>query len=495
METEASSATMTSSASTSFRDASVSNDTMLPDASELDASSGDETMHDIDAGRPRPSAPITRYFDGKSQLDGLPETQCLVTVLSAEISPEIATVGIISFTSDIPKLSQAEIHFGLDANYGLVAPVDLLQHDFRTLLLGMTQSSTYHYRIAVSDGTAVCYGADTTIETGPLNSAPLAEASTSSGAAPGFIITSHDGNAVIYNKAGQLVWSYPMWLVFTVQMSWDGQYMLGRDPGPFDLDSGGTFYRVMMDGSQFTTLDAPGGDHHDFTAIPGGIAYLAKSAEGECDRVYEASLELTDGVPVFDTWSVYQYFRDEGSVEGTEICHANRLHYLLDKDMYTISDRNKDALAIFTRAGGAVTSIGKAPIGNWTHHIQAQGAGLGGEWHAQHGHHWYADDSLVIFANESQGGAAVLHYTIDGSRATLDWKYAGAGASPIQGDVQRLPNGNYLVTANLSKTIVELGADGSTEIGRYVLDAPTGPAYGFGYSRHRASLYGAPAPR
>jgi hypothetical protein len=435
------------------------------------------------------------YFDGSSQLAGLPETSCTVTVTGREVSPHIATVGIVSFTSSLAHLSAAEIHFGPNTDYGLVAPVDLEAEGYRTLLLGMAQNRTYHFRVAVSDGKSVCHGADQTIETGSLSSSALAAASTSDRAAPGFIVTARDGEAVIYDQQGELVWAYKMWNVFSVQMSWDGKYMIGRDPGPFDLSDGGLFYRVRMDGSDFTSLDAPGGDHHDFAAIPGGIAYLAKTREGECDRVYEASIAIADGVPIFDTWQIYQYFPDEGVVEGTEICHANRIHYSLEKDTYTVSDRNKDAIAVFARSGAPITSIGKAPTGNWAQHIQAEGAGLGGDWHVQHGHHFYADDKLVVFSNESSGGAAILHYTITGKQAALDWKYDGAGESRINGDVQRLPNGNFLVTANFSGTMVEVAPDGQTEVGRYVLGGSIGPLYGFTYSTHRPSLYGAPAPR
>jgi hypothetical protein len=353
---------------------------------------------------------------GSSRFAGLPETSCTVTVTGSEVSPSIATVGIVSFTSNLAGLTAAEIHFGPNSDYGMVAPVDVDMDEagHRTLLLGMTQNRTYHFRVSVSDGASVCHGEDKTIETGSLHSTALAQARASDAAAPGFIITSRDGEAVIFNKQGELVWAYAMWNVFSVQMSWDGKYMVGRDPGPFDLSDGGLFYRVRMDGSEFTSVDAPGGDHHDFTAIPGGIAYLAKANEGECDRVYEASIEIEDGVPIFDTWQIYQYFPDEGDVEGTEICHANRIRYSLDEDMYTISDRNKDAIAVFTRNGIPVTSIGKAPTGNWTKHIQAEGAGVGGDWHVQHGHHFYADDKLVVFSNESKGGAAILHYTISG---------------------------------------------------------------------------------
>lgn len=443
---------------------------------------------------PAPS-PAAGYFDGTSRIDHLPQIDCGVTVTRAEIAPAIATVGIVEFSSTFPDVVAAEIHFGRGSEYGLVAPVDLTEEAHRTLLLGMTQDSTYHFRVALSDGASVCYGSDHTLETGSLGSVPLAEAWTSDGAAPGFIVTARDNQAVIYDKQGELVWAYDLFNVFSVQLSWDAQYLMGRDPGPFDLGSGGTFYRVRMDGSEFVAVDAPGGDHHDFAAIPDGIAYLAKTREGECDRVFEASLAITDGAPIFDTWPIFRYFPETGAREGTEICHANRVHYLADVDVYTVSDRNKDVIAVFGSGGAPVLSIGKAPVGTWSKHVQADGAGPGGDWHIQHGHHFYADDQLVVFSNDSNGGAAVLHYTLLGDRARLDWKYDGAGASMIQGDVQRLPNGNFLVTANLSGTIVELGPDGQTELGRYELGGPTGPLYGFTYSRHRASLYGEPAPR
>jgi hypothetical protein len=425
----------------------------------------------------------------------LSKTDCVVTVTGAEMSPNMATVGMVTFTSSLPHVSAAEISFGLNTEYGLVAPVDLTEAGYRTLLLGMEQNRSYHFRVAVSDGTSVCYGEDRTLQTGSLSSRALAEASTTDGAAPGFIVTARDGEAVIYDKRGELVWAYRMPNVFSVNLSWDGKYLLGRDPGPFDLDQGGLFFRVNMDGSDAVVLDAPGGDHHDFTPIPGGIAYLAKTKAGDCDKVYEASTEVTDGAPVFDTWQIFQYFADTGDVEGTELCHANRIHYLRDEDAYTVSDRNKDVLGVFARSGSPVVSIGKAPSGPWTQHIQAEGAGLGGDWHLQHGHDFYAKDKLVVFSNESSGGAAALHYTIHENVARLDWKYTGAGPSMIQGDVQHLPNGNFLVTANLGNTMVELAPDGRTELGRYVLDGPVGPLYGFTYASHRATLYGPPPAR
>lgn len=436
-----------------------------------------------------------------SQVDGLPETSCTITVLGSDIA-QIQTVGVVTFSTDLAGVSIAEIQFGQDTSYGLIAPVDLAAADYRTLLLGMTENSTFNYRIAVSDGSQVCYSENQTLQTGALDVEGLTEASRGDGAANGFIVTSRGNDAIIFNEDGDLVWGYGFdGRVFSAGMSWDGQYMFARDTGPFDAGSGGTFYRVGIDGSGATTLDAPGGDHHDFAPIPGGIAYLGKTAAGECDQVFTASNELTDGSPLFDTWQIFQYFSDGGGGLMGETCHANRIHYLADLDAYTVSDRNKDAIAIFQADGTPITSIGTTPSGGWTQHIQAEGTGS--SWQAQHGHHYYADDQLLIFTNEADGGSAMLHYTISGSNATLDWSYAGAGSSMTQGDVQFLPNGNFLVTASNSGTIHELDPMQNL-ISSYSAGSGGGMGGGmggglggggFGYVVHRPTLYGPPPAR
>lgn len=429
-----------------------------------------------------------------SQLDGLPETACTITVLSSDIA-QIQTVGVVTFSTDFPGVSIAEIAFGQDTSYGMIAPVNLGASDYRTLLLGMTQNGTFNYRIAVSDGSQVCYSENQTIETGTLDVDGLTEASTEASAASGFIVTRRGSDAIIFNKDGDLVWGYSFdGQVFTAGMSWDGQYMFGRDAGPFDAGSGGTFYRVGMDGSGAATLEAPGGDHHDFTPIPGGIAYLGKTAAGECDQVFTASNDLTDGSPAFDTWQIFQYFADAGGGNTRERCHANRIRYLADLDVFTVSDRNKDAIAVFQADGTPITSVGTAPSDGWSQHIQAEGAGS--SWQAQHGHDYYADDKLLIYTNDADGGSAMLHYTISGGDAILDWTYTGAGASMTQGDVQFLPNGNFLVTASNSGTIHELDPEQNL-ISSYSAGSGMGGGMngGFGYTVHRPTLYGPPPGR
>jgi len=437
---------------------------------------------------------------GDPPIDELPETNCTVNVMTSEVA-DIATVGVVTFSADLPGITSAQIQFGKDTSYGQAAPVNLDAADYRTLLLGMTQDSTYNYRIAVSDGSQVCYSDNQTLETGSLDVDDLADVSIGEGAPSGFIVTSRGSDVIIFNEAGELVWGHSFGGgIFSAQMSWDGQYMFARDTGPFDAASGGTFRRVGMDGSGEETMDAPGGDHHDFTAIPEGIAYIGKTAAGECDQVFIASNDITDGEPLFDTWQIFEYFTSENGGGGGgqgELCHANRIHYFAESDIFTVSDRNKDAIAIFERDGTPITSIGTTPSGGWTQHIQAEGAGS--DWQAQHGHHFYADDKLLVFTNEGDGGSAMLHYTIDGGSATLDWSYTAAGTSRTQGDVQYLPNGTFLVTASNAGTIHLLDASQNL-ISSYTAAAGGGGGMGggmggFGYTWFRPTLYGPPPSR
>ncbi len=432
---------------------------------------------------------------GGGSIDDLPETDCTVSVMTSEIA-EIATVGVVTFSADLPAISRAEVQFGKDESYGLAAPVDLGATDYRTLLLGMTENSSYNYRVAVSDGSQVCYGDNQTIETGSLDVDGLDDVNVGEGTPSGFIVTSRGGDVIIFNEAGELVWGYPFGgRLFSAQMSWDGQTMIGRDVGPFDAANGGTFRRMGMDGSGAMALDAPGGDHHDFAPIPGGIAYLAKTAAGDCDQIFIASDAITDGEPLVDTWEIFQYFSEPEGMGGGqgELCHANRIHYIADAELFTVSDRNKDALAVFDRAGAPVTSIGSTPSGGWTQHIQAEGTGS--DWRVQHGHHFYAEDKLLVFSNNGSSGSAMLHYTINGGSAALDWSYADAGQSMTQGDVQHLPNGTFLVTASNAGMMHLIDAQQNL-ISSYSAGGEGGGTLGgFGYAWFRTTLYGPPPSR
>ena len=74
----------------------------------------------------------------------------------------------MTFTTTLASPTSASIKFGLDTTYGLTAPVDLTQASYRTLLLGMKVSKTYHYQVTVTNSSGSCTSGDQMIATGAL---------------------------------------------------------------------------------------------------------------------------------------------------------------------------------------------------------------------------------------------------------------------------------------------------------------------------------------
>jgi len=85
------------------------------------------------------------------------------------------------------------------------------------------------------------------------------------------------------------------------------------------------------------------------------------------------------------------------------------------------------------------------------------------------------------------GQSKVLHYTINGATATLDWQYMGTGNSPTLSDAQHLPNGNFLATASSTGNVHEI--DPSQKLIQSFSNLSKG------YSLHRPTLYGPPPGR
>ena len=110
------------------------------------------------------------------------------------------------------------------------------------------------------------------------------------------------------------------------------------------------------------------------------------------------------------------------------------------------------------------------------------------EWEAQHGHE-IMEDSILIFNNGGgfSGSSRVLEYSYDlnTGAATQIFEYDSGISALFFGDVQRLPNGNTLVTYSPNGVIHEVDANG-TLLREVTTDT-------IGYSRHRKTLYG-PSP-
>ena len=154
---------------------------------------------------------------------------------TASTSSKIPTVGIVTWSTSLASPTSAKIAFGLTTSYGMTAPVDLTQASYRTLLLGMKPSLTYHFQITASNASGQCVSPDYTIMTGALTgNIPTVTASPSSpsGASGGFLITGvynmagSASPAFIVDADGTVVWAYQISSDVTgAVMSYDGTHL------------------------------------------------------------------------------------------------------------------------------------------------------------------------------------------------------------------------------------------------------------------------------
>jgi hypothetical protein len=260
-------------------------------------------------------------------------------------------------------------------------------------------------------------------------------------------------------------------------MSYDGKYML-VGANNVKNDGSGALLKVSMDGLEETTLELPD-LHHDFTVLQDGtIAFIEYDEDGEgiCDRIVEIDAAGERRV-------VYSLREDFSHLaRDHEWCHANALAHDATDDSYTLSVLEFDSIVKVSRDGEL----------QWV---------LGGEesdfecepWDIQHGHH-VTKDTILLFnngGNDWVGDSRVLEFALDESTGVADlvWHYEGDLICNIQGDVQRLPNGNTLVVYSSSGEWHEVNAAGD------LLRRLTWPAgYLTGYADFRETLYG-PPPR
>lgn len=417
---------------------------------------------------------------------------CDIVVIRSEVSPRIRTVGLLEFSTDT-DVTGAVVEFGLDTKYGMTATAEASGTSFSAVLLGMKPNTTYHYRVVVAGSSGDCASRDQTIQSGPLGQGikrPTEESATA-GTAPGFIVVATGYQALIVDSDSDVVWGVDLrdelsgsFIGMTsAKLSWDGAYMYARDLGPFDAATGGKLVRISIDGSTTETLPLPGGHHHDFAVIPRGIAYIGKREAGECDFIFTARPDGTRVQLLVDLGVVFEKYP---KAAGREACHVNAINYYPDRELFSVADREKDVIAVFDVMGRPVTAIGQVPFGELPFTpVIAEGATTA--WRVQHGHDLYADDRLVLFSNHEMGAAEspVLHYTIRGNKAKLDWQYTDLPPSGTQGDADHLPNGNFLLTSSTAGEIHELNEN--RELVRTIEFSG-----GIGYVDYRTSLYGPP---
>jgi len=406
------------------------------------------------------------------------------TITATSMLGMIPTVGIVTFTTSATNLTSAEIRFGL-ATTGptMTAPVDLMQANYRTLLLGMKGSSNYVYRIVATSSAGTCTSQDYTIMTGAVPSSvpkPTTMIMNATAHSKGFLVTSSGisgTGAYIFDSDGAPVW----WATgpsgtSRIQMSWDGSkmYMMSLN---VQNSGAGRVNIVNMDGSGATMAAAMTGSHHDLTAIPGGFATLLWNSSG-----IDAPCSLVERS---DSGTMTTIVANMNTVYNSSTWHTNSVHYYPADNTYTLGDRNPNLYVKVSRTGQLIWQFGgtnpKEASKNFT--------GIS-TWSVNHGHHLLADGSFILFNNGAMGGtstARVFKLNTSNMTATSTYNYSMSGAnSNVMGDAEFLPNGNLLVTFSQSGQINEVTATGQ------LVASFKGTA--FGYTEYRDSLYG-PPPR
>jgi hypothetical protein len=227
--------------------------------------------------------------------------------------------------------------------------------------------------------------------------------------------------------------------------------------------SGSPLRRVTIDGLTTQTYSSTKSSHA-LAAVSGDtMAYLDYS-ESDCNSIFEIN----------NAGTTKEVFEPTGIVSGTTFptCHGNSVRYSKKEDVYTYSDWNQDVLVV-DRSGKVQWKLSQKVSGG----NQSWGG-------AQHGQQ-LLDSSILIYANNGGGGtskSAAIEYGLDGS---LIKKFTSGGSATNFGDVQRLANGNTVITYSTSSLIQEV--DKSDAV---VLEVKGSGS--FGYVEFRESLYGLP---
>lgn len=436
----------------------------------------------------------TATIGGTAGTGGTTAASCEFNI-SKYISSKMETVAIVEWSTTLQDVSRARIVYTLDGaaptiiNKGGSAPAELTNSSHRTLLLGLKQSSTYTFHIEATAANGVeCTSPEETLTTGSLSGAPSVTRTVSnvSAQAGGFIVTSSgqgaSGAAYIVDADGAVVWSAAAPNQCTrAHMDYEGRnmWMLALNVS----NAAGEMRYVSMDG-QSAEHDIIGLSkaHHDFTVLPGGIVAAMSWVGGGADPESELLERAPDGT-ITSRFRIGSnlYAGGPSAMGGSATSyHCNYIVYHAQDETYTIGDRNPSLFVKVSRTGSPRWQIG----GSCSNTLAPQCAA--GTWKVNHGHDFDPNGNLVVFNNGQAGAAHVLEFRIrDSTTFGIDTvrDYVANATSSSLGDVQRLPNGNTLITLSDAGQIIEVDAAWKT------VQLLKG---NFGYAGWRETLYGPP---
>lgn len=419
--------------------------------------------------------------------------------VNLSLSEAIQTVGIVEFSA-ANAITSARVDFGRQADsFEYSAPVDLAEANYRTLLLGMKETTTYYVQVVAESAGTMLSSDVLTIETGSLpNSTPNVSVNDVNASAlyGGFTINctgvggfggnQGTGVAFVIDPDGDPVWAYdlagtPVSGCSRARMSFDGKDMwIGNFS---NVSPDGALMRLRMDGSTSETFSFPG-RHHDFTVLPNNNILFQEQENGGMgmggadegpDIIRE--LDVSTGM-ARDIYHENTDFAEQIAESGA---HTNYIKYVPHLNGISFSMRHTNTIGVISYPAPGETAellmVFGGPLNDFDF-----------SWEVQHGHQ-VLEESIIIFNNNAEGSfgeSAVLEYEYDlaSGSGTQVLNYLSGNSSGAFGDAQRLPNGNTFITYSTSGVWHEIDAGGN------LLREMTTESVG--YSEHRKSMYGPP---
>lgn len=426
--------------------------------------------------------------------------------LELRLSKRVPTVALVAWHPE-PHLPGSDIvsarvrYRRTDTESEVVAPIDL-NHDrkvsengestYETRVFGLKQDSTYSVVVEVQSAAGPFVSEAGIIRTGRLDpNVPTVEVTTIDDTSPaftGFTVTctgplGGDPWAYIWDGDGDVVWAYSLLdlgldACTRARMSYDGQTLWLGDlnlVGP-----AGSLLQIDLGGDQEPTRHSLPGRHHDFAILPNGnIVYFARedasdeSPGAKRDIVYEFSPESKKRTALYDQRTHFSELLGDAS------SHTNYISFVPHLQALSFSMLTTNTIGLVGYPSGNLL----ATFGGATSDFEM-------DWSKQHGHH-LLPDRLLVFSNvgpDSKPVALEYELSLEQRRSAplRQYQSAGAESSPTLGDIQRLPNGNTVVTYSNAGIVHELGLDFSL-----IRVTRTKP---IGYPEHRNVLFGPPPP-
>jgi hypothetical protein len=406
-----------------------------------------------------------------------PVGSCTFTITQT-LSDKISAVAIVEWSVAGKTVDSASIEFGLDTTYGLTAPVDLAVANYRTILVGMKTDHDYHYRVVAQAGGETCTSEDKILHTGLIPNGmnkPTIETPQPAKVTGGYLVgerwgMNNNGPAFILDADGDFVWWYPGDVdIIRTRLDITGKKMWIRNTA--QTNGTGVIKRVTLDGLTEEKWMLPN-TTHDLAVIPDGHVALVGHASDGCDEILDFDPETEELVSLINAKSIH----------GNTMCHINYVSYYDGDKSLVFSDWEASMVAKITRTGELV----------WA--LNGDGSTISGtSWVHQHAVLSLGADELLIFSNGDVGERSIVYdVKIDAGAKTATelWNYDGGETVSFGGDVQKLDNGNYIITYSSAGVVHEL--DSSRQL---VQSLSWTAGNTLAYTEKLKSLYQTPPPR